>query len=36
MQRWCIVTEGIVILNHLVDRGVVSRKLDAAGLHRYR
>lgn len=35
IQRWCIVTEGIVILNHLVDRGFITRKLDEQGLHRY-
>lgn len=35
VQRWCIVTEGIVILNHLVDRGLIRRDVDEAGLHRY-
>lgn len=35
VQRWCIVTEGVVILNHLVDRGLVRREPDEAGVNRY-
>ena len=35
VQRWCIVTEGLVILNHLVDRRAIRRETDGAGLHRY-
>ncbi len=35
VQRWCIVTEGLVILNHLVDRGLVERRVDEDGLNRY-
>lgn len=35
VQRWCIVTEGLVILNHLVDRRAIRREPDEAGIHRY-
>lgn len=35
VQRWCIVTEGVVILNHLVDRGLIRREADEAGVNRY-
>lgn len=35
LQRWCIVTEGIVILNHLVDQGAIHREKDEAGINRY-
>ncbi len=35
MQRWCIVMEGLVFLNHLVDRGLVRRDEDEAGVRRY-
>ena len=35
VQRWCIVTEGLVILNHLVDRRAIRREPDKAGIHRY-
>lgn len=35
VQRWCIVMEGLVILDHLVDRGLVRREEDEAGLRRY-
>lgn len=35
VQRWCIVTEGIVILNHLVGCGAISREKDEAGVNRY-
>lgn len=35
VQRWCIVTEGVVILNHLAGRGLVRREPDEAGVNRY-
>ncbi|MEG0303757.1 MBL fold metallo-hydrolase [Gordonibacter sp.] len=35
VQRWCIVTEGVVILNHLVDRNLIRREADEAGINRY-
>ena len=35
VQRWCIVTEGIVILDHLADRALVRRELDDRGVWRY-
>lgn len=35
VQRWCIVTEGVVILNHLVEGGVIRREVDDRGKHRY-
>ena len=35
MQRWCIVMEGLVFLNHLVGRGLVRREEDEAGVRRY-
>ena len=35
VQRWCILMEGLVILDHLVDRGLVRREEDEAGLRRY-
>lgn len=36
LQRSCIVLEGIVYLNHLVDRGLIRREPDDAGVFRYR
>ena len=36
MQRWCIVTEGIVYLKHLIARGVVAADFDSDGILRYR
>lgn len=36
VQRWCIVTEGVVILNHLVKKGCIKRELDDKGVYRYR
>lgn len=35
MQRWCIVMEGLVFLNHLVGRGLVRREEDETGVRRY-
>ena len=35
VQRWCIVTEGVVILNHLVGSGAIRREKDEAGINRY-
>lgn len=35
VQRWCIITEGIVILDHLVQRGLIRREVDEAGINRY-
>ncbi len=35
-QRWCIVNQGIVMLNHLAGCGSVLRELDAEGKYRYR
>lgn len=35
LQRWCIVVEGIVYLNHLVGRGLIARTPDDAGVLRY-
>lgn len=35
VQRWCIVTEGIVILDHLVERNLVHREADETGTWRY-
>ena len=34
-QRWCIVTEGVVILNHLVEQGRIRREVDDGGVRRY-
>ena len=36
MQRWCIVTEGIVYLKHLESRGLIAALPDGDGLRRYR
>ncbi len=36
LQRWCIVTEGIVYLNHLMGRGVVATDSTGDGILRYR
>lgn len=36
LQRSCIVTEGIVYLNHLVKHGILNRELDEGGELRYR
>ena len=35
VQRWCIVAEGVVILNHLVSKGLIRREQDGAGIRRY-
>ena len=35
VQRWCIVTEGVVILNHLVGSGAIRREKDESGINRY-
>ena len=35
VQRWCILMEGLVILDHLVDRGRIRREEDEDGLRRY-
>ena len=35
MQRWCILMEGLVILDHLVSRGLLRREEDESGLRRY-
>lgn len=34
-QRWCIVSQGIVILNHLVDCGRIRRVLTDEGVYLY-
>lgn len=36
MQRWCIVTEGIVYLKHLESRGLIAALEGGDGLRRYR
>ncbi len=36
MQRWCIVTEGIVYLKHLESRGLIAPLVAKDGLRRYR
>ena len=35
VQRWCILMEGLVILDHLVDRGRIRREVGEDGLRRY-
>ncbi|WP_080797623.1 MBL fold metallo-hydrolase [Arabiibacter massiliensis] len=35
VQRWCILMEGLVILDHLADRGLVRREEGEAGVRRY-
>lgn len=35
VQRWCIVTEGVVILNHLVEHGALRREASEEGINRY-
>ena len=35
MQRWCILEEGIVFLDYLVNRGSIIREEDESGLYRY-
>ena len=35
MQRWCILMECLVILDHLVSRGLLRREEDESGLRRY-
>lgn len=35
VQRWCILMEGLVILDHLVDRALIRRELDEDGIRRY-
>lgn len=35
LQRWCIVTEGIVYLDHVVGQGRVMRSPDIDGVYRY-
>lgn len=34
-QRWCIVSQGMVMLGHLVDGGYIHRAIDDKGVHRY-
>ena len=35
VQRWCILMEGFVILDHLVDSGRIRREVGEDGLRRY-